>query len=196
MHIRQIKTSDSPAAARLHLQHLHSNFTGRPGYHLLRLYYQAVACQVGGCGFVVENVGHISGFICGVWDKKAIYRTLITRHFFPLCFWAASQALIQPSVILLAIKKLISKQPEFPTKGYELRPIVVSIEARGTGAAAKLVERLFEDAAKKGFLGIHLMTEQDNIAAQKLYQKMGFKEVGCFHRLSTNYLVFKKEVKY
>lgn len=47
----------------------------------------------------------------------------------------------------------------------------------GRGLGLKLVDRIKEDAQKFGLKGVITQTEQENIPAQRLYEKFGFERV-------------------
>lgn len=197
MKIRPIEIADSAAVAKLHIRNLRTNFSGHPGLQLLQLYYKAIAGGMGGCGFVAEQSNCVIGFVCGIWDQKSLRRYLFTKYLIALGFWGAIQILFRPTLLLSMMKRFRPEEADDNNnlEGYELRPIVVSKEARGTGAAVGLVERLIKDAAQRGYRKMHLITEQENVAAQKFYQKVGFKEVGSFSRLGTLYLQYERSLE-
>lgn len=194
MQIRPLNIFDSYSVADLHYKYLHTNFFGRPGIQLLQLYYRAVSLGIGAYGFVAESSDGVLGFICGVWDRKALYWELIKNYSPGLLFWTINQILIQPSLLLALIQKLDQKNSTNFQSGYELRPIVLSQSARGTGIAIKLAERLFNDAEQRGFADINLFTEENNIAARKLYQKLGFQVTGRFHRSGNIYIGYERRL--
>jgi ribosomal protein S18 acetylase RimI-like enzyme len=86
------------------------------------------------------------------------------------------------------------KKP-FPKSGYELRPIVVSTSERGSGLAAKLVNVLVDDARKRGFGEIYLITEQDNIAANAFYPKLDFHMAGEVKSLGQLYYIYERSLE-
>lgn len=70
---------------------------------------------------------------------------------------------------------LISYYAESFYKGI-LHFIVVDPAYRGRGYAEKLVRYACDDMKRKGLSSVQLLTRRDNVAAQKLYAKTGFKE--------------------
>jgi GNAT superfamily N-acetyltransferase len=48
-------------------------------------------------------------------------------------------------------------------------------EARGKGTATALIARACEHAVAKGSFRLRLRTAQDNVTAQRVYEKLGFK---------------------
>ncbi len=166
--------------AQLHLDFLRTEFRGRPGRSLLRLYYEALAGSGGGCGFVAEGESGVEGFVCGVWNHSMVRSSLLRHHAFRLLLWTGAQALIRPALIWDAVTRF-SESPagrSATAKGCELRPIVVSPRARGTGVANRLVDALQEEARERGFPTIHLFVHNDNVAAISFYRKAGFRLSG------------------
>jgi ribosomal protein S18 acetylase RimI-like enzyme len=196
--ISPLKLEDSPSLASLHLQNLRTNYSGRPGLELLHLYYKSLIGANGGCGFVAEQEGQIQGYVCGIWDPDEIRRYLIKNYGVNVILWGLAQSMSSPKIIGSLISRFMPKTDrEQDLKfDFELRPIVVSSGARGTGLAGKLVERLAADAVERGFRKIQLITEADNIAAQKFYLKTGFCESGTITRNGITYLQFVKKLFY
>ena len=58
-------------------------------------------------------------------------------------------------------------------KGW-IEGLVVSENYRGQGIGRKLLEKVIEEAKKKGLKSLNLTSREERIAANKLYQKMGF----------------------
>ena len=63
-----------------------------------------------------------------------------------------------------------------------LNDLFVLPSARKTGAATALIERARRLAAETGAEGLVLETAVDNLAAQKLYEKLGWKREVQFYR--------------
>ena len=60
----------------------------------------------------------------------------------------------------------------------EIPNVCVSPEARRRGVGTALMQALAEQARTLGILTLYLEVRQSNTAAQKLYRRMGFEEVG------------------
>lgn len=94
-----------------------------------------------------------------------------------LIVWGVFQIIRKPRLLSTFLARFGSS-PAIETskpRGYELRPIVVTPAARGTGIALELVSYLLADAGRRGFQSIFLLTEPDNGAANAFYQKAGFR---------------------
>lgn len=185
--------------ATLHLTHLASPFGGRPGQELLMRYYDAVCDGRGAVGFVAASQDRVVGYICGVWDPVVVRRRVLRESLPGLMGWAALQVLQRPALLLDLWKRFaassasqeISPGAGQQTGGYELRPIVVAPNARGSGVAAKLVQALQKDASARGFSQIYLFTEMDNSIARRFYSRLGFVQTGEGLRSGVLYLRYE-----
>ena len=67
-----------------------------------------------------------------------------------------------------------------------IESVVVSSKMRGKGLGQKLMEHLIEEAARMKVDCIHLTSNPSRVAANSLYQKMGFerKETNCYIKKS------------
>ncbi|QSF47362.1 GNAT family N-acetyltransferase [Paenibacillus tianjinensis] len=62
---------------------------------------------------------------------------------------------------------------DIPELGLALKP-----EYRGRGIGAALLKALIDEMKEKGIKGVSLSVDPGNLAAVRLYQRFGFKEVG------------------
>lgn len=174
--IRAVELRDAPVLAQLHLKHLRSNLRGYPAQRLLAMHYQCISANQGACGYIAEQNGIVVGYVCGVWDKRLLRSSLLRQFWHRVLLWGLAEVLVNPYAISKSLYSLLFRNkralgPEWP---FELRPIVVDQQARGTGAAKALVDALIMHAKADGFNTIDLMTETDNIGAQRFYEKVGF----------------------
>ena len=79
-----------------------------------------------------------------------------------------------------------------------IESVVVSSKMRGKGLGRKLMEHLLEEAARMKVDCIHLTSNPKRVAANALYQKMGFEryETNCYVKKMTynNYIRNKYEI--
>jgi ribosomal protein S18 acetylase RimI-like enzyme len=183
--------------AQLHLSYLRTNFKGRPGLRLLQLYYLTVARGSGACGYVAQENGLTIGYVCGVWNPAELRAHLFKKRWPRLIFWGILQVIVSPKILVVLLHRFISGPGVWRPGGqrYELRPIVVTPSARGARVATQLLEALVADAASRGFEQLHLLTEEDNIAARKFYTKVGFVQTGLVSGSKKNYSVHTRSVK-
>lgn len=179
----------------MHMRYLRSPLRGEQGRRMLEAYYRTLIKQKGGCGYVAISDGQISGFVCGVWDPSLVKTTLIKDQWKNLLS-ASLQALYHSPKLFINILSRFSifqkKERDAMLEGYELRPIVIDEKLRGTQVASLLVTALTMDARKRGYQSIYLLTEQDNIAANKFYQKQEFENHGMIARSKQNYLYYTR----
>lgn len=179
-------------AAALHLKYLKTYFKGTSGKKIIECVYKVVASNSGGKGFIAIDNDNIIGFICGIWNQKAIYRKILKDNgiwLFLLVLW---QSFANPKCLIYIIKLIYSIifEKEKKIKSYELRPIVVSPDCRGKGVAVALVDVLKEDAAKRGFKNIYLYVELENIRAKKFYEKIGFRQKDRIKKMGVLYYIY------
>jgi GNAT superfamily N-acetyltransferase len=67
-----------------------------------------------------------------------------------------------------------------------LNDLFVAPEARGRGVAVALMERVREFAGATGALGLKLATATDNLPAQRLYERLGWKRDEDFYHYVLN----------
>jgi GNAT superfamily N-acetyltransferase len=195
--IGPIQSHHSESIARLHMAYLHSNFYGIPGMRLLSIYYEAVSAGNGAFGYVAENEGNVVGYVCGVWEPDGIKSALFRTHWTKLLLWGTGQLICRPQIITSFVDRLKSRsnKSDLITQGYELRPIVITPDLRGSGVAATLVEALLTDARSRGYKSVRLFTETDNFRARAFYEKMGFQAEGNVKRGNKYSILFKCAVK-
>lgn len=182
--IRPITENDALPIAALHQESLPTAFKGRFGRRLLACYYRALAVTRGASGYVsADSSGSIAGYVCGVWDKKAIGKTLLARECLGVLWWAAIFGALHPLALVRTLRhRGISlrrrNQDLASTYGYELRPIAVWPEYRGKGVANLLMNTLLADARRRGFQSVYLFCEISNPRASSFYVKCGFQANG------------------
>ncbi|KAF1976571.1 acetyltransferase, GNAT family [Bimuria novae-zelandiae CBS 107.79] len=76
----------------------------------------------------------------------------------------------------------------------ELKRLYVVPEARGMGAAQRLMDATFEAARNMGYSEMLLDTLASMTAAQKLYRRCGFKETNKYYNNPIDGTVFMKAV--
>lgn len=185
------------AVTRLHMAHLRTQFHGYAGKQLLTVYYSALMRSGSACGYVAIENNNVAGFICGVWDSAGLHSTLLRGNLPDLLMWGIVQILSRPSIVIHLINRMkllvtsADSQQRSMQYGYELRPIVVSPDFRGTGIAKQLVNHLSQDAALRGFERIFLYTEADNAAANAFYRKIGFEYISKHFIGSTAYFRYE-----
>lgn len=189
--IRPLNNQDTNRLSELHLKYFRSNFKNLPGKKMLDYYYRCVSEQIGSTGYVARVNDQVAGYICGVWDKKVLNRSLIKKYGIQLAFWGVIHAITHPSHIIRFVSKVRRGNKLAKKSGYELRPIIVDAHFRGTGIANDLVERLLIDAKERGYRHMFLFTEEDNHRARNFYEKINFSLVETFISDSQQYCLYE-----
>lgn len=178
LEIRPLQNSDCPAVASAHAAFLRTPFHTWGGVRLLQAHYETLARQQGGICFVARVDSQFAGFVCGIWDHQVINQ-LNRRKPLRLALYSLEHLLEHPTHLGENLRAYILRRAgaiQYP-EGYELRPIVVLPQFRGQGVADRLVERLIQDAGKRGFDQVFLFTEADNLPAIHFYTRFGFVPV-------------------
>lgn len=178
--ILPMSASHCAIVARLHREHLASRWRGRLGELLLRAQYRAIAKGSGACGYVAESERAVAGYVCGVWDGAAVRSAFWRSGLMGILLWLANGLTQGIAGLRRRLRNARRRRVGDVGSGtnlstrYELRPIVVGREFRGSGIADHLVEALVADARSRGFDRIWLKTEVGNAAANRFYVKSGF----------------------
>jgi ribosomal protein S18 acetylase RimI-like enzyme len=181
--------------AELHQAYLSTSFRGPSGREMLQAYYESLATSSGGIGFVAVDEETVSGYVCGIWDPECIQRDALRKYWHRLLYWGFVQFLVNPGVLRSIQDRLAGQQDAMERVyfEYELRPIVVTPEARGSGIADRLVHALLADARSRGHVRVELITEEANLAAISFYRRIGFQDCGTFTRSGVSYRIYEIE---
>ncbi|TVY81820.1 N-alpha-acetyltransferase, partial [Lachnellula suecica] len=117
-------------------------------------------------------------------DLSEPYSIYVYRFFLyqwgDLCFMALNQTTSPPSLLGVIISKLephASTHPSSPTpstnRGY-IAMLAVSAAARKNGIATALVQKTIDEMERRGADEVVLETEESNVAAMRLYERLGF----------------------
>jgi ribosomal protein S18 acetylase RimI-like enzyme len=129
-----------------------------------------------------------------VWDHTRARREIVRRELLSLLWWGGRHALAHPRSLLMRLFERDTMSSGESQQEYELRPIVLAADARGSGAATALVERLFEDARARGHSRMHLFVNRTNFRAQAFYAKVGFTQMAADRTPETEFLRFEREL--
>jgi peptide alpha-N-acetyltransferase len=125
-------------------------------------------------------------------DLSEPYSIYVYRYFLyawgPLCFMAISTH--DSSLIGVVISKLEPHPPnappgQAPLRGY-IAMLAVSSEYRGKGIATRLVRMAIDAMIEQGADEVVLETEVENVAAMRLYERLGFLRSKRLHRYYLN----------
>ncbi len=178
----RLSRDDLRAVALLHASNLPGSFlaTLSPGF--LAEMYRAIEATPRAALFVERNeTGRIVGFISGSAGMGAIYRRMLARfHVLP---FQLAPTLFQPRKIARIVEILrysakASKGAERSPPHAELLSIAVDPSARGTGASARLYERLCHHFARLGEPSFRIVVGAALEPAHRFYRRMGAAAAG------------------
>ena len=92
-------------------------------------------------------------------------------------------------ILILEVDDVVEGMGRFDTfsEGVgEIHNIWVNPGQRGNGYAIKLMNKLEEKAIEYGFTSLRLDTAKFNTPAQKLYRKIGYKEIPRYREITRN----------
>ena len=98
------------------------------------------------------------------WNEKFFFNIFLNKNIFFLSSYT-------PSHGYLIVRKILDE--------YEILELATNIKNLRKGIASKLLKRLIEKAKKEDINKVFLEVSENNIAAIKLYLKLGFCKLGC-----------------
>tara|TARA_B100001248_G_C27382502_1_gene457791 strand:+ start:205 stop:633 length:429 start_codon:yes stop_codon:yes gene_type:complete len=98
------------------------------------------------------------------WNEKFFFNIFLNKNIFFLSSYRSSHG-------YLIFRKILDE--------YEILALATNIKNFRKGIASKLLKRLIEKAKKEDINKVFLEVSENNIAAIKLYLKMGFCKLGC-----------------
>lgn len=176
MIIRKAKKTDIPAIAKIHKAQFSDHFLGNYSVRLIEKFYEPF---LDSCVFLVsESYGQLNGFVTGGYShdlnqaKSKFISDNKIKYF--------TETILMPTIYLQAlsrVKFLTDFKPpnQRPTKngesGVRLLSIAVAENAKGTGAASKLLENFEKNLDSESY---GLSVKKENERAIKFYYKNGF----------------------
>lgn len=135
--------------------------------------------------WVAEEGGRVIGYLSSAFNT-ARFRVIMRRRVLP---WLVLRRLWNGHLFRSSVREFLSRRVGlwFRTvvdDGELLRAYPAHLHvnltsgARGHGAGRLLMEALFAALARANVGGVHLETSASNVAAQAVFQQMGFVEVG------------------
>lgn len=166
----------------LHGRALPADFITSLGERFLaRVFYGSILSAPEGVSVVAEREGKLLGFVVGAYPAERWYQSLMSTHrgeFVRSSLGRLSegpQALLELAEVGVAMLQGSSDPEGFPA---DLGYIAVEAETRGLGIGQKLVKRFLEVLAARGARGCWTKTYATNAAAQRLYERSGFRPLG------------------
>ena len=150
----------------------------------------------------IADSGKVVGFIAGTADVSSCYRGALRREL-PAILWRILPSLLTLSTWRRAWNTLTYPRREIqhreegarPEPTGELLAIVVAAEARGTGAAARLVQSLEDGLRRWGYAGPYrVVTAADDPRSNGFYAKIGFRPARDFMHHANPMRLYHKDL--
>jgi ribosomal protein S18 acetylase RimI-like enzyme len=165
--------------AGLHVENIDQGFLSTLGTPFLSLLYETIDTSERGVLCVVEEAGHVAGFVSGSENIGEIYKALLRR--WPRLIVSLMPALFSPrkawrilEIILLHRKS--GSTPDLPRA--ELLSIAVAAKFRGKGHAQELYRSLANHFSARGVRDFKIVVGDALLAAHHFYLRMGAVNVG------------------
>ena len=185
MCIVEMSKAHLAAVVKMHRDNITTGLTAWLGQRFCEYLYWGIKSTPYSFLLVYEDEQHQPlGFICCTTNISKMYKSIITRYFFPMTLSAISKFL-RPSVFKQAL--IAVKRPKtFKTGNYsewklpeaEIIAMGVSPHAQGKGIGTKLIQAAFDRFRSLGHDKVRAWTREDNKQATAFYQKRGFKLLG------------------
>ena len=160
--------------ARLHMAGINQGFLPTLGESFLTLLYEAIDADPRSVLYIEQVEGTVVGFVAGGRGMGTIYRQMFRR-------WARLLVALLPTMLKLGKLRRVmeivwysrGQKPMRDCPKAELFSIVVSANARGSGAAQRLYAELADRFFHDGEEAFCIVVGQDLAPAHRFYRRMG-----------------------
>ena len=177
---------DAEKVAAIHRECFLHYFSTKLGSDFCVAMYRLYAVKKEAFGFVVKRNRECLGFVVG--GNSDIHHQINKM----LRIKAATKMFMRPKLVFEVLcekaQRIIKKDKAVPksqplsaggkkidrSSAAKLVLIGVKEDARGTGAAAELMQSFFEEAKIRGFNSVILTVSRDNLRARRAYEKAGW----------------------
>jgi len=186
---------DIDAVARLHVASFGDSFLATMGAPFLRHYFRAFLDNPEGCGWVCRDRrgGDVVGFVCGSENVTRHYRVFLYRRFVPSLPAIVARVMQKPQLAAPVCRRVwrVGRQlvtarartpdglapPSTALPPASLMTIGVHPEHRRHGTGEMLVRAFTSEMSMRGVRRVKLGVRGDNIAARRLYERLGWRPV-------------------
>lgn len=131
--------------------------------------------------WIAEDAGQAIGYLTGCFDIRRynlkMIRCIIPRVFISCVFRGTLVQKETWRMLRAGLKtwRLGGFRKNIPLDKYPIHlHIDIKEEFRGKSVGQRLMEKFFDQARKRGAQGIHVITREDNKAACRFFERMGF----------------------
>lgn len=176
MQINSLTKQHAGDVALLHIEGISAGFISSLGVGFVTALYESITEDENSFGFVAIENGKVLGFVAFTSNLSKLYKYVISKKGLKFSFILAKKMMS-----IRTIKKIFAnlfypkKMKEMELPDAELLSIVVAQQGRGKGLASQLTQAGFDECQKRGLDKVKVLVAAENQAANKLYQKCGFK---------------------
>lgn len=176
VHVRPMGTAEALPVARCHQEGIPNGVLSELGTRFMTHLYTAIAQSEH--GFVVVAVApsdDVVGFVCGTTNLKAIFRSVVIRHGWPLL------GVLLRHVLSWRMVRRVAEVVFYPSKldkelpQAELLSIVVDGAMRGCGVADELMEAFLVELRRRGYRKTKVVVGAHLGRAIAYYTRHGFQ---------------------
>jgi len=172
MTIRPATTAELPRVAELHAARITEGFLTSLGTPFLRRLYRRVARSDGSFILVEQLDCDVVGFVAGVANLSALYRSFLIRD------GAVAAAMAAPKVVravprVIETLKYPSATGDLPDA--EILAVAVAPEHAGRGIGTALVRAATTEFLRRDITAAKVVTTADNTAALAMYEAAGYQ---------------------
>ncbi len=176
MIIRVAEIRDVSTIASLHIRGIETGFISSLGHEFVQELYKVVLVDEGSFSFVALDDVEIQGFVAFTQNLDKLYRSVILKSGFRFAVILAGK--------LFSFKKMKrvfgtllypSRTGKLNLPKAELLAIAIAPEGRRSGIATRLVSAGLRACADRSIDSVKVMVAENNVPANRLYQKCGFK---------------------
>ena len=176
--IRPFCSADILQVVDLHLGTFQETFISSLGRRFLEraIYPTMLHPASTGFGYVQVRNGKVVGFIVGMLDISAWYRTLVRTHWRE-CLLATARKCFQGWSDLLHLVRTVWHllAGPFTEAGGKLYFLAIDESYKGRGLAVKLIQAFLDYCRSRGVSRCSVNTSKANMAAHRLYTHAGFQ---------------------
>lgn len=175
-HIRPMRPDEAAVVARHHRVGIPTAFLSHLGNRFLTHLYRAITRSPGGFVFVAADTDdQVAGFISGATNVRLLYRWVLIHRGWLLAVLALPKAVRWSTLrrVFESLRYPSRIDAEYPDA--ELLSIVVAPHARGTTAAAALLNTLLGEFRRRECPLIRVIVGADLGRANAYYVKHGFR---------------------
>lgn len=182
LRIRPMQNSDVLAVVQVHQQSFTGFFLTFLGPAFLRELYSSTLNDPSGISYVVEQENKIIGFVVGTEQPSGFYRRLLLQHWWKFAIASLLPLLRRPIILPRLLRAFYAPATATQiSKRGTLMSIAVLPGRQGNGVGRILVGEFLKESMRRGLHQVDLTTDRDdNEAANRFYQKLGFVRTNFF----------------